>query len=144
MTLLRSLLLSGAALVAATPAPAQDDSRAPRGSDTELGATASEFTARDGETLYLTACAGCHQPQGQGAVGAGQYPPLSGNARLQGGRYPAWIVVNGIGGMPALGDYMDDEQVVAVVSYMQQNLGNRHSPDLTPDAVADLRDAPAP
>jgi len=143
MTRLQATLALAALMSTTAVAAAQEDSRAPRGDDA-LGASASEFLAKDGETLYLTACAGCHQPQGQGAIGAGSYPPLAGNPRLEGGRYPAWIVLNGISGMPALGGYMDDAQVVAVVSYIQQNLGNRYEATLTENDVAALRDAPAP
>lgn len=129
----------------ATPALAQDDqARGPEPGDEAVGASASAFLPQDGETIYLTACAGCHQPQGQGAVGAGQYPPLSNNPRLEGGRYPAWIVINGISGMPALGGYLDDDQIVAVISYLQQNLGNDYEANLTADDVADIRDTPAP
>ncbi|OAN79446.1 hypothetical protein A8B78_12000 [Jannaschia sp. EhC01] len=106
-----------------------------------LGVTTEGFLSRDGEDLYMTACAGCHQPQGQGAVGAGQYPPLAGNARLEFGRYPAWIIVNGLGAMRSFGPWLDDEQVVEVVAYLQQNMGNRYEVDIEPQDVTELRDA---
>ena len=48
------------------------------------GAFGSEerFVARDGAALYRGICQGCHMPDGRGAVGAGRYPPLAGNDRL--------------------------------------------------------------
>ena len=110
----------------------------------DLGATTDGFLAEDGETLYLTACAGCHQPQGQGAIGAAAYPPLAANPRLEGYRYPAWIVLNGQAAMPAFGDWLSNVQIAEVVRYIQQNLGNRYDSDLTPEMVAELRDARAP
>lgn len=103
----------------AQPAIAQEDQNCGPAPDNEaVSASSSAFLPEGGETIYLTACAGKHQPHGQGAVGAEQYPPLAGNPRLQGGHHPAWIGVNGISGMPAVGDYRSDEQIVAVVSYL--------------------------
>lgn len=137
---------------AAWPAVAQDPSGEGReqsqdggdGAVIELAATSDRFLPENGEELYLVACAGCHQPSGSGALGAGAYPPLANNRMLEGGRYPAWIVLNGMGGMPSFGDWLSDEQVVAVVGYIQENLGNRFESNLTSDDVAQLREAPAP
>jgi mono/diheme cytochrome c family protein len=109
-----------------------------------LGATTEGFLADEGEEIYMTACAGCHQPQGQGAIGAGTYPPLSQNPVLEGSRYPAWIVVNGMGAMPSFADWLDDEQVVAVVDYIQTSFRNDYETTLTTETVADLRDEPVP
>jgi mono/diheme cytochrome c family protein len=38
------------------------------------------FMQRDGEVIYRTVCQGCHMPNAQGAVGAGAYPALAGDA----------------------------------------------------------------
>ncbi len=108
-----------------------------------LGATTESFLAEDGESIYMTAGAGCHQPRGQGAAG-GRYPPLSANPVLRGSRYPAWIVVNGMGAMPSFADWLDDEQVVAVVGYIQTNFRNDYETTLTADMVAGLRDETPP
>lgn len=130
------------------PAMAQDSEEgrgAGQGSASDiLQASTDRFLAEDGGAIYATACAGCHQTQGQGAVGAAQYPTLSANPRLEGGRYPAWIVLHGNGAMPAFGDWLSDEQVLAVTSYIQQNLGNDHETNLTLDDIAGLRDATDP
>ena len=146
--------MASAALLAALaglPAIAQDEgddsvrpaSRPDRdqGSEGALGASTERFLQEGGEELYLTVCAGCHQPQGTGAVGAGVYPPLAGNPMLEGSRYPAWIIVNGMAAMPSFGEWLSNEQVVEIVSYIQSNLGNDWETDLTAADVEDLREA---
>jgi mono/diheme cytochrome c family protein len=147
LRLLPALFLGGfMAFPAATQQgdqPGRAGSEAPPGTEA-LGATTETFLAEDGEAIYMTACAGCHQPQGQGAAGAGRYPPLSGNPVLRGSRYPAWIVVNGMGAMPSFADWLDDEQVVAVVGYIQTNFRNDYETTLTADMVAGLRDEAPP
>ena len=45
-------------------------------------------------------CQGCHMPEGQGAAGAGEYPALAKNPRLEASGYLAYIVVNGSRAMP--------------------------------------------
>ncbi|MGP1357689.1 c-type cytochrome [Roseicyclus sp.] len=132
----------------AAPAGAQTDSgdrqpsRSPEYGADALGASTERFLQEDGEALYLTVCAGCHQPQGTGAVGAGVYPPLAGNPMLEGSRYPAWIIVNGMAAMPSFGDWLSNAQVVEIVTYIQSNLGNDWETDLTAADVEDLREAP--
>jgi len=137
-------LLIGALCVAAWQANAQDtgERQEPRDAGArDLGATSDGFVLRDGEALYAAACSGCHQPQGQGAYGAGQYPTLAANPRLAGGRYPAWIVLNGMGGMPAFNSWLDDEQIIAVVTYVQTSFGNRYADaPPTPELLRELRE----
>ncbi|MEL7279196.1 MAG: cytochrome c [Pseudomonadota bacterium] len=144
--MIRTCLFSAILVVAASLGSIAQDSEEGRQSEFStasagLNSTTERFLAEDGETLYLTACAGCHQPQGQGAIGAAAYPALRDNPRLQGYRYPVWIVLNGHAGMPAFGDWLNDDQVTAVVRYVQENLGNGYQSDLTADAVAALRDS---
>jgi mono/diheme cytochrome c family protein len=140
------------AALAAPPAPAQDAggddgvrpaSRPDRdqGPDGVLGASTDRFLQEDGAALYATVCSGCHQPQGAGAVGAGIYPPLAGNPMLEGSRYPAWIVVNGMGAMPSFGDWLTNAQVVEIVSYIQSSFGNDWETNLTLADVEGLREA---
>lgn len=150
-TAISAVYMLGVGLMLAWTAPtarAQDSEEGRQsevsGASADLRATTDAFLPADGETLYLTACAGCHQPQGQGAIGAAAYPPLAANPRLEGYRYPVWIVLNGQAAMPAFGDWLSDAQVAAVVSYIQENLGNRYESALDADIVADLRDARAP
>lgn len=147
--MIRFIPTTAAIILAAAQAAQAQDSEDGRHSDlsgasADLRATTDGFLAQDGGALYLTACAGCHQPQGQGAIGAASYPVLAGNPRLEGYRYATWIVLNGQAGMPAFGDWLTDAQVAAVVEYIQENLGNDYDSRVTAQAVADLRDAAAP
>lgn len=99
------------------------------------------YTSTDGEEIYNTLCAGCHMTDGSGAIGAGAYPALAENPNLEFASYPIYIIVNGQGGMPSLGQLLDDEQVAAVTSYIQSHLGNDYDPDATPQLVAESRPA---
>jgi mono/diheme cytochrome c family protein len=82
------------------------------------------FTQRDGEQIYRSVCQGCHMPDGQGAVGAGAYPALAANRRLESSGYAALLVINGQRAMPPFGRMLDDEQVAAVVNYVRTHFGN--------------------
>lgn len=97
------------------------------------------YTSTDGEELYQTFCAGCHMPDGAGAIGAGKYPALSGNKKLEFSAYAAHVIINGQGAMPALGDFLDDDQMVSLLTYMQTKLGNDYEPDATIQLIADTR-----
>jgi enamine deaminase RidA (YjgF/YER057c/UK114 family)/mono/diheme cytochrome c family protein len=103
----------------------------------------TEYSTTDGEQLYSTLCAGCHMPDGSGAVGAGAYPALKNNQLLEYANYPVSVIVNGQAAMPSLGHLLSDEQVVAVTSYIQSGLGNGYTPDATVQMVADTRPAEA-
>lgn len=99
------------------------------------------YTSTDGEVLYQTLCAGCHMPDGAGAEGAGIYPALKDNPNLEYAAYPVTLIVNGQAGMPAFGTFLDDEQVVALTTYIQTGLGNDFEPDATTEMVAGSRPA---
>ncbi|WP_281981248.1 Rid family hydrolase [Thalassorhabdomicrobium marinisediminis] len=101
--------------------------------------TAGAYTATDGEALYQSFCAGCHMPDGSGAEGAGEYPALANNQNLEFSAYAAHVIINGQGAMPALGSFLDDEQMVSLLTYLQTNLGNDYEPDATLELVADTR-----
>lgn len=139
MTLMAALL---AVPVTILPAAGQDngESMVLRGpGPDDLGATSEGFLMEDGAGLYAAVCSGCHQPQGEGAVGAATYPPLAANPRLQGGQYPAWIIINGMGAMPAFDEWLSDDQIVAVVTYIQQNFANDFTDHPTAEMVSDIR-----
>lgn len=76
---------------------------------------------------------------GRGASGAGSYPALAGNPRLQAGMYPVYIVVNGNKAMPGFGSIFDDQQVAAVVNYVRTHFGNRYGDAVTPEQVKGVR-----
>ncbi len=99
-----------------------------------------KFPYETGEELYQNTCAGCHQHDGSGAVGAGYYPALSGNENLEYPGYPIYIILNGKAGMPPFADWMDDEQIAALVTYIQTNIGNNYTEENpTAQNVADSR-----
>ncbi|RVV98662.1 hypothetical protein EKE94_07055 [Mesobaculum littorinae] len=97
---------------------------------------AAGYTSTDGEALYQSLCAGCHMPDGSGAVGAGAYPALRENQNLEFAAYPITLIVNGQSAMPAFGEFLNDEQVVAITTYLQTHLGNDYTPDATAEDVA--------
>src|SRR3954452_22475125 len=97
------------------------------------------FTHQDGEAIYRNVCAGCHMPDGRGASGAGAYPPLAGNPKLQAAGYPVYLVVNGQKAMPAFGAQLDDNQVAAVVNYIRGSFGNAYTDRVSVDDVKAAR-----
>ena len=97
------------------------------------------FVQRDGEQIYRSVCQGCHMPDGQGAVGAGVYPPLAGNRRLESSGYPVLLVINGQRAMPAFGRMLDDGQVAAVVNYVRTHFGNAFMDAISAADVKNLR-----
>lgn len=123
----------------AVPAHAQPAQMSAYAEDTVFGSDG--YTSTDGEELYQTLCAGCHMPDGSGAVGAGQYPALSDNPNLEYSAYPVTLIVNGQAAMPAFGTFLNDEQIVALVTYLQTDLGNDFEPDATVEDVAITRPA---
>ncbi|MBL6455773.1 cytochrome c [Belnapia sp. T6] len=124
---------------AGAPASAQQRSES-AAADSHGFVSATRFGQRDGASLYAATCAGCHMPDGRGAAGAGRYPALAGNEKLETAAYPTSIVLNGLRGMPGFATQMDDAQVAAVVNYVRTNLGNRYAADpATTEDVKALR-----
>lgn len=131
MTTLKIALAAALALLA-TPAFAQSDAAM-------MFADPSKLTQTDGKDIYNAICAGCHMPEGQGAVGAGMYPALANNATLEAAAYPIYVIINGQKGMPALGRVLSDEQIAAVVGYIRTNFGNNYAEEVTVQEVTDSR-----
>ena len=100
-----------------------------------------DIAATGGEAIYQSVCAGCHMPDGEGAVGAGAYPALSGNPNLEFPDYPVFVVVNGQRAMPGFAELLDNEQVAEVVNFIQSNLGNDYEPTAEPALVEQVRPA---
>jgi mono/diheme cytochrome c family protein len=128
------MLLPGlAASAGAQTAP----SASPVGADAD--AAGGGFAAPAGEELYMRVCAACHMPDAKGAVGAGVYPALADNRRLQSGTYPVYVVMKGMNGMPPLGELMTDQQVADVVNYVRTHFGNEYADKVEPADVSALR-----
>ncbi|ATJ89599.1 alcohol dehydrogenase [Acetobacter senegalensis] len=97
-------------------------------------------TLPDGAAVYKHVCQGCHMPDGKGAEGAGaRFPALAGNPKLQSAEYPAYVVLNGFGGMPWFGVALNDQQVANVVNYVRTHFGNHYTDTLKPEDVAAMR-----
>ena len=86
-----------------------------------------------GEEVYGTVCSACHGSTGAGL--SGTFPPLAGNDHVQDAGYvedvirngkDGELVVNGVtynGVMPSFGDQLTDEEVTAVIDFVQNRLG---------------------
>jgi len=97
------------------------------------------FDERGGEALYAHVCAACHQSDANGAVGAGAYPELAGDPNLASADYVAFVVLNGLRGMPPVGRMMSDEQVADAVNYLRDHFGNAYDDAISPATVAAAR-----
>ena len=113
-----------------------------------LGAMASPALAqlgpqtlpqKGGEAIYKGVCQDCHMPDGKGAVGAGTYPALAGNKKLEEAGYPLSVVMNGLHSMPSFAKSFDDQQVADIVNYIRSNFGNHYKDKVTPAQVKDAR-----
>lgn len=101
------------------------------------------FFTTNGKKLYDDSCAGCHMVDGKGAQGAGYYPPLANNSKMESKYYIISVTMNGLRGMPAFHSMMDDEQIAAVTQYVHSEL-NPYTDKVTAANVAQLRHEFAP
>ena len=74
-------------------------------------------------------------PDARGAVGAGMYPALARNAKLEVAGYPVAVVLNGQKAMPEFGSMLSDQQVADIVNYVRTHFGNNYKDQVT---VADV------
>jgi len=109
--------------------------RAPGAADVaSLPKSAIDAYNKVGKKSY-TACAGCHQPGGEGN---NDYPPLANSEWVTGPSLrPALIILNGLhesitvngktynGNMPTMGSGMDAKQLAGVLNYIRNNFGNK-------------------
>lgn len=139
---LAALALSGAlaatagAQTAPAPAPA---AASPISGDADSSGATSALESESGHDIYMRICAACHMPDARGAVGAGFYPALAENPRLRASRYPAYVVINGLNGMPSMADMLTDEQAADVINYVRTSFGNDFPSPVTPAEIAALR-----
>lgn len=124
--------------IAAAPAPLQGDA-----------ASTGVFTGRDkfgettGEAMYRNVCAACHMPNAKGAEGAGMYPSLAANPKLESSGYVLLVLMDGLNGMPPLGRMMTDQQAADVANYVRTHFGNRYKERATAEEAKAARGATA-
>ncbi|HEY53115.1 MAG TPA: cytochrome c [Caldilineae bacterium] len=82
---------------------------------------ANEETIALGQQVYEQTCAACHGAQGEGHAAIAEAPALDETEH-------AWhhpdgqiqqLIINGGQQMPALGEQLSDEEIVAVIRYIQ-------------------------
>ncbi len=94
-----------------------------------------KFDEQTGETLYAGICQACHMANAKGAAGAGHYPALANNPKLEAAGYPLTVVLHGLNGMPPVGQMMSDAQVAQVVNYVRTHFGNSYADAVKPEDV---------
>ncbi|GGR08060.1 cytochrome c-552 [Deinococcus ruber] len=108
--------------------------------------------AAKGTAVFTTNCAGCHGASGAGVPGA--FPPLAGNAAIQGDeKYVADVLLYGLQGnivakgqpyngvMPAWASQLNDADIAAVTTYIRTTWGNKGTP-ISADTVKTERGTP--
>jgi mono/diheme cytochrome c family protein len=107
----------------------------------------------DGEGLYNSRCASCHQTSGQGVTGV--FPPLDQSRWVTEAKGVfIRILLHGVegeievrgavynGNMPAWGAQLSDAELAAIMTYVRTNWSNDAGP-ITADEVAAVREAEA-
>lgn len=136
-----SLLAATAAAFGAMTAAIASPTNAPLAGDAADGAFVArdKFSETNGEQMYRRVCAACHMADAKGAVGAGSYPGLANNPKLEAGGYALMVVMQGMNGMPPLGKMMTDQQAVDVVNYVRTHFGNKYNDPVTLEDAKALR-----
>jgi mono/diheme cytochrome c family protein len=132
---MRTMVLAALVVLAGLPVHADDAGHPP----SPVFSTGTNFTEQTGETLYAGICQGCHMANAKGAAGAGHYPALAANPKLEAAGYPLTIVLHGLNGMPPVGQMMSDAQVAQVVNYVRTHFGNSYTDAVKPEDVKPLR-----
>jgi mono/diheme cytochrome c family protein len=136
--------LGAAAQTAPAPEPATEGETAAPAQTLEallsrFSGDPDRFTQTEGKSLYDATCLACHMIDARGAMGAGAYPPLTGNPKLASKHFLAGVILIGYHGMPGFADKMTDEQVAEVTNYIRSHFGNAYTDPITPAQVAALR-----
>lgn len=82
-----------------------------------------EQMVSEGEGVYTSNCARCHQITGEGSV---DFPALAGNpvVTLHNPAPIVDVVMNGRGSMPSFRGALTDKQIAAVLTYIRNAWGN--------------------
>ena len=104
------------------------------------GEASKEFSMTElvakGEGVYNTACAGCHQPNGQGIPGA--FPAITGSTIATGAiDTHVDIIVKGksVTAMQAFREQLSAVDIAAVVTYQRNALGNSVGDLVQPNTI---------
>ena len=115
------------------------------------------YGERDGRRIYMDRCAECHMPDGRGqGDGSNGFPPLIGMSEWftlpEGRLYVAHAIVFGpygevmvgdqfyYGMMPRFGPRFDDQQIVAVIRFIAEEL-NTPAPGYEPVDIQTVKSA---
>jgi mono/diheme cytochrome c family protein len=109
------------------------------GARAQIGLRASGLPQQGGEAIFKGVCQGCHMPDARGAVGAGAYPALAKNTKLEVAGYPVSVIIHGQKAMPAFGEAFDDRQIADVTNYIRTHFGNDYKDPVTPEDVRSAR-----
>jgi mono/diheme cytochrome c family protein len=93
------------------------------------------FEETGGAAIFANVCAGCHQPNAQGAVGAADYPKLADNKDVASTDYLIGLMLKGQKGMPPVGQMMSDQQIADVLNYVRTHFGNAYGEGVSPADV---------
>jgi mono/diheme cytochrome c family protein len=118
------------------PSPVAADDASPKSAAMSRG---WEFSEQGGADLFRNVCAGCHQPDAKGAVGAGAYPSLVADQQLASADFVMSVLLGGLKAMPPVGDMMSDGQVADVVNYVRTHFGNAYASAVSAADVAAAR-----
>lgn len=106
----------------------------------KAGAASQTYAMDDliakGESVYNTACASCHQANGQGIPGA--FPAITGSAIATGPiESHLDIILNGKAGtaMQAFKEQLSAVDIAAVVTYQRNRLGNAVGDSIQPSTI---------
>jgi mono/diheme cytochrome c family protein len=105
----------------------------------QLGLPRTGLPQQGGEAIYKGVCQGCHMPDAKGAVGAGMYPALASNSKLETAGYPISVIIHGQKAMPVFGAAFSDQQIADVVNYIRTHFGNTYKDKVTPEEVKSAR-----
>ncbi|HLS70699.1 MAG TPA: cbb3-type cytochrome c oxidase subunit II [Chitinophagaceae bacterium] len=108
-------------------------------------ADGSESPEYDGEALYASTCASCHQPNGEGLAGA--FPPLAGSPIVNADDPELFIsiILKGYDARPEYGmmigfeDQLSDEEIAAIATHERSSWGNNAS-EITLEQVKEIRE----
>ena len=109
--------------------------------DSATGLGPKAVSGGSGAAVYQHVCQGCHMPGGTGAVGAGAFPRLAGDPKLEQAGYPIYMVLNGHGGMAWFNGMLTNAQIADVVNYIRTHFGNTYQDSVT---VADVAASQGP